>query len=78
MFRQHDVRVGIVTGPGFALIPALAAKAMGAQLVVFETWSRFETRSNCSKVLYRFANQFYVQHERLLKLYPNAIWVGLL
>ncbi len=78
MARLLDVRVAIVTGPGFALIPALAAKVLGAELLVFETWSRFEHRSKCGNVLYRFANQFYVQHEKLLNLYPKATWVGLL
>ncbi len=78
MVRHHDVRVAIVTGPGFALLPALSAKVLGGQLLVFETWSRFENRSKCGKALYRFANQFYVQHEQQLKLYPKATWVGLL
>lgn len=78
MGRHYDVRMAIVTGPGFALFPALGAKILGAHLLVFESWSRFENRSNCSKVLYRFSNQFFVQHEHLLKLYPKAEWVGLL
>jgi len=78
MARHYDVRMAIVTGPGFALVPALGAKVLGAHLLVFESWSRFEYRSNCGKVLYRFANQFFVQHEQLLKLYPKATWIGLL
>lgn len=78
MTRHHDIRVAVVTGPGFAMIPALAAKALGAHLIVFESWSRFEQRSKCGRVLYRFADQFFVQHEELLKLYPKATWVGLL
>lgn len=78
MMRYHDVRLAIVTGPGFAMMPALAAKALGAHLIVFESWSRFEQRSKCGQVLYRFADQFFVQHKDLLKLYPKATWVGLL
>ena len=78
MMRFHDVRVAIVTGPGFAMVPALAAKALGAHLIVFETWSRFEQRSKCGQVLYRFADEFFVQHKGLLKLYPKATWVGIL
>lgn len=76
--RHHDIRVAIVTGPGFAVLPALGAKALGAHLIVFESWSRFEKRSKCGRVLYRFADQFLVQHKDLLKLYPKATWVGLL
>jgi len=78
MLRHHDVRMAIVTGPGFAMIPALGARLLGAQLLVFESWSRFEQRSKCGRVLYRFAHRFFVQHEELLALYPRATWVGLL
>jgi UDP-N-acetylglucosamine:LPS N-acetylglucosamine transferase len=78
MARFYNVRIAIVTGPGFALVPALGAKMLGADLLVFESWSRFESRSKCSKVLYRFSNRFFVQHKHLLDLYPKAIWVGLL
>lgn len=78
MLRHHDVRMVIVTGPGFSVIPALSAKAFGAYLMVFESWSRFEHRSKCGKALYRFSDQFMVQHKQLLALYPKAKWVGLL
>ena len=78
MARQHDVRMAIVTGPGFAVIPAMGAKLLGAHLVVFESWSRFEHRSKCGKALYRPADQFFVQHKELLAIYPKATWVGLL
>lgn len=78
MARHHKVRVAIVTGPGFAFLPALGAKILGAQLYVFESWSRFENRSNCGKVLYHLSNKFFIQHKELQPLYPKAIWVGLL
>lgn len=78
LLRHHDVRAAIVTGPGFAIVPALGAKLLGAHLIVFESWSRFENRSKCGKVLYRHADQFLVQNKDLLKLYPKATWVGLL
>jgi len=78
MARDYDIRTVIVTGPGFAMVPALVAKILGGYLVVFESWSRFENRSKCGKALYRFSDQFFVQHKELLKLYPKAVWVGLL
>ncbi|ASJ74542.1 hypothetical protein [Granulosicoccus antarcticus] len=78
MTRHYDIRMAIVTGPGFAVIPALAAKVLGGKLIVFESWARFETRSKCGRALYRFADQFFVQHKELLKIYPKATWVGLL
>ena len=76
--RKHRVVTVIVTGPGFAVYPALWFKLFRAELIVLESWSRFENRSKCSKVLYPFADHFWVQHEQLLKLYPRGKWVGLL
>lgn len=78
IFRTYKVETVIVTGPGFALFPALTFRLLGATLIVFESWSRFEDKSKCSKSLYPFAHHFLVQHKELLKLYPKATWVGLL
>jgi len=78
MLMSHNVKMAIVTGPGFAVAPAIGAKILGAHLVVFESWSRFENRSKCGKALYRLSDQFLVQNKELLSLYPNATWVGLL
>ena len=75
---RYRVRVVIVTGPGFAFVPSLFYKLLGARLIVFESWSRFERRSKCSVALYRLADEFYVQHEEVLELYPKATWTGLL
>lgn len=76
--RRYRVVTVVVTGPGFAFLPAVFFRLLGAYLIVFESWSRFENRSKCSQVLYRFAHQFLIQHKELKKLYPKAIWVGLL
>ena len=78
LFRAYDVRMVMVTGPGFATVPAIGTKMMGAHLIGVECASRFETRSKCGKVLYRIADEFFVQHKELLALYPKAKWVGLL
>jgi UDP-N-acetylglucosamine:LPS N-acetylglucosamine transferase len=78
LHREHRVVTVIVTGPGFAAFPAIVLRQFGARLIVFESWSRFENRSKCSRVLYRFAHRFLIQHKELQVLYPEATWVGLL
>lgn len=75
---SYQVKLVIVTGPGFAVLPAAVFKIMRCKLVVFESWSRFEHKSKCSKLLYPISDEFWVQHEDLLKLFPKAKWVGLL
>ena len=78
LLRKYKIKSVIVTGPGFALLPALLFRVTGAKLIVFESWSRFEDKSKCSKALYPFAHHFFVQHQHLLQMYPKAVWVGLL
>ncbi len=76
--RRYRVAAVIVTGPGFAVLPAVLLRLCGARLIVFETWSRFEARSMHGRLLYPFAHRFLVQHRELLAIYPKATWVGLL
>lgn len=78
LFRKYDVRIVLVTGPGFAVVPAIGTKIMGAHVIGVEDASRFESRSKGGRVLYRIADDFFVQHEELLELYPKAKWVGIL
>ena len=76
--REYRVATVVVTGPGFTAIPAIYLRLLGARLIVFESWSRFEVRSKCSRLLYKFAHTFLIQHKELQELYPKAKWVGLL
>ena len=76
--RDYRVAAVVVTGPGFAVLPAWLLRAGGARLIVFETWSRFEARSKHGRLLYPMAHRFFVQHRELLSVYPKATWVGLL
>jgi|GEM_PF-1906772 len=76
--RVYRFDAVIVTGPGFAFLPSVFFKLSGALLIVFESWSRFEHRSKCSRALYSLADYFFVQHKELLDMYPRAKWVGLL
>lgn len=71
--------VGVIsTGPGIAVIPSILLGLMGARIVFLESWSRFETRSLTGRVMYRVAHRFYIQNRNLKKLYPNAVYGGLL
>ncbi len=76
--KQYRVAAVVVTGPGFTAVPALYWRLLGARLLVFESWSRFEKRAKCSRLLYRFSHRFFIQHKELQPLYPKATWVGLL
>ena len=68
----------ISTGAGMVVPTCLIAKFLGAKLVFIETAARVTTPSRTGKLLYRFADEFYVQWEPLLKVYPRAKYGGVL
>lgn len=68
--------VMITTGV-LAMIPcALLMKLFGKKLIYIESFAKVTTQTLSGKLLYKYADRFYVQWEEMLKLYPNAIYKG--
>lgn len=76
--KKYHIDAVVSTGPGISFLSALFFKVFGAKIVHVETWSRFNTRSFTGKLMYLVSDKFYVQNKSLLKLYPKAIYSGLL
>lgn len=69
-------KVMITTGV-LAIIPmALLIKLFGGKLIYIESFAKVTSKTLSGKLLYQFADRFYVQWEEMLKLYPNAIFKG--
>lgn len=75
---EYSVHGVVSTGPGMCILAALFFKLLGAKVVHVETWSRFKTKSLTGRIMYKLSDQFYVQNESLLGIYPKAIYSGLL
>ena len=68
--------VMITTGV-LATIPlALLMKLFKRKLIYIESFAKVTSKTLSGKLLYKYADQFYVQWEEMLKLYPNAIYKG--
>lgn len=68
--------VVICTGV-LAMVPiCLLAKIMGKKLIYIESFAKVTTATETGKLLYKVADQFYVQWKSMLKIYPNAIYLG--
>lgn len=68
--------VMITTGV-LAIIPlALLMKLFRRKLIYIESFAKVTSKTLSGKLLYKYADQFYVQWEEMLKLYPNAIYKG--
>ena len=52
------------------------AKLARKKVVFIETFANSKTKSMTGKIIYKFADLFIVQWESMLKVYPNAVYVG--
>lgn len=67
----------VISTGALATIPtALLAKLFRKKLIYVESLAKLSGPSMTGKLLYRFADRFYVQWESLKQFYPNAIYLG--
>ena len=60
-----------------AMIPmCIIAKICRKRLIYIESFAKVTTATQTGKLLYKFADQFYVQWESMLEVYPKAIYLG--
>ena len=60
-----------------ATVPlCLLCRLFGKKLVFIESYAKVKTPTLTGKLIYPFADRFYVQWEELLKVYPRAIYMG--
>lgn len=76
IFLTEKPDVVICTGV-LAMIPiCLLAKMAGKKLIYIESFAKVTSATQSGKLLYKFADQFYVQWESMLDIYPKAIFLG--
>ena len=60
-----------------AMIPmCLMCKLFGKKLIYIESFAKVTSPTLSGKLLYKFADQFYVQWESMKEIYPDAIYLG--
>lgn len=60
-----------------AMVPlCLLCKLFGKKLVFIESYAKVKTPTLTGKLLYPFADRFYVQWPELLEVYPRAVCLG--
>jgi UDP-N-acetylglucosamine:LPS N-acetylglucosamine transferase len=68
--------VVISTGAGIVVFFCIFAKLCGAKLIFIESMARVEYPTLTSRILYPFADLFFVQWPGLLKYFPRARFAG--
>jgi len=76
IFRKAKPTAVISAGPGLAVPISIVAKIFGKKVIFIESWSRVSKASSSGRIIYRFADLFFIQWPDLKKAYPKAIYKG--
>nr|WP_304220105.1 PssD/Cps14F family polysaccharide biosynthesis glycosyltransferase [Fredinandcohnia onubensis] len=69
-------KVIISTGAGAVIPFCFIAKMFGSKIIFIESFAKTTSPTITGKIIYRIADQFYIQWEELKKYYPNALYKG--
>ena len=76
IYIKEKPEIVICTGV-LAMIPmCLIVKIFGGKLIYIESFAKVTSPTMTGKLLYKFADKFYVQWETMKAFYPNAIYLG--
>lgn len=76
IMRKEKPDIVISTGV-LATIPiCIVAKLLRKKLIFIESFAMVTKATQSAKLLYHFADRFYVQWSDMLKTFPNAIYKG--
>ena len=51
-------------------------KLMKKKVVYIESFAKISSPTETGKLIYKFADRFYVQWESMKEFYPNALYLG--
>lgn len=67
----------IITTGVLAIIPlCLLMKLMGKKLIYIESFAKISSPTKTGKLMYKYADRFYVQWESMKEFYPDALYLG--
>lgn len=66
----------ISAGPGMAVPISAICKIFGRKVIFIEDWSRVYQKSKSGRIIYYFADLFFVQWPEMKKIYPKSIYAG--
>lgn len=76
IFFSEKPEIIISTGALSTIPMCVVAKLFNKKLIFIESFAKVNSPTLSGKLVYYFADQFYVQWEEMLEIYPNAIFKG--
>ena len=76
IFEKEKPDIVITTGV-MAMIPiCMIAKLHKKKLVYIESFAKVSSPTKTGKLMYKYADRFYVQWESMLEIFPDAVCLG--
>lgn len=76
IFIKEKPDIVISTGVLSTIPFCLLAKMCNKKLIYIESFAKISSPTKTGKIMYIYADQFYVQWKSMLEIYPNAIYIG--
>ncbi len=76
LFIKEKPDIVISTGALATIPTCLISKLFRKKLIFIESFAKVTSPTLTGKLIYKFADQFYVQWKEMLDIYPNAIYKG--
>lgn len=76
IFIKEKPNVIITTGVLATIPMCIIGKIARAKIIYIESFAKITNSTLTGKLLYKFTDQFYIQWEDMLKIYPKAIYKG--
>jgi UDP-N-acetylglucosamine:LPS N-acetylglucosamine transferase len=73
---KSDSSVIVACGPAISVPFCLIGKLFRKKIIYVETWARVKTISKSGRIVYPFADLFFVQWPALRRLLPRAQYLG--
>ena len=73
---KENPSVIITTGAGVVFPICIFGKLLGKKIVYVESYAKVQSPSLTGKLIYNFADEFYIQWESLKAYYPKAKYKG--
>lgn len=76
VIRKAKPEAILSAGPGMAVPISVLGKIFGKKVIFVESWSRVYKGSTSGKIIYRFADLFFVQWPEMKAVYPKGLYAG--
>lgn len=76
VIRRTKPEAILSAGPGMAVPISMLGKMLGKKIIFVESWSRVYKGSTSGKIIYRFADVFFVQWPEMKSVYSRGVYAG--